>query len=96
LKTLGFVRSQVRATVGWQATTLVSVALIIGVPLGIAVGRWAWTLFADGLGVVAVPRVPLLVIALLIPGAVLVANLVAAAPAAAAARTRPATVLKAE
>jgi hypothetical protein len=96
LKTLGFVRSQVRATVGWQATTLVSVALLVGVPLGIAAGRWAWTLFADGLGVVVVTRVPLVVIALLVPCAVLVANLVAMAPAAAAARTRPAAVLRSE
>jgi len=96
LKTLGFVRSQVRATVGWQATTLVLVALLVGVPVGIAAGRWIWTLFADELGVVAVSRVPWLAIALLIPGAVLVANLVATAPAAAAARTRPAMVLRSE
>jgi hypothetical protein len=96
LKTLGFVRGQVRATVGWQATTLVSVSLLIGVPLGIAIGRWVWTLFADELGVVAVPRVPLLAIALLVPCAVLVANVVGAAPAASAARTRPAIVLRSE
>jgi hypothetical protein len=96
LKTLGFVSAQVRATVGWQATTLVLVALLIGVPLGIIAGRWAWILFADGLGVVAVPRVPLMALAVLVPCAVLVANLVAAAPAAAAARTRPAIVLRSE
>jgi len=96
LKTLGFVRRQVRAAVAWQATTLVTVALLVGVPVGIAVGRWVWTLFADELGVVAVPRVPLLAVALLIPCALVVANLVAAAPAAAAARTRPATVLRSE
>jgi ABC-type lipoprotein release transport system permease subunit len=96
LKTLGFVRGQVRATVGWQATTLVLVALLIGVPLGVVAGRWAWVLFADGLGVVAVPRVPVVALVVLVPCAVLIANLVAAAPAAAAARTRPALVLRSE
>ena len=41
LKTLGFVRRQVSATVAWQATTLAVIALVLGVPLGIAAGRWA-------------------------------------------------------
>jgi ABC-type lipoprotein release transport system permease subunit len=96
LKTLGFVRGQVRSTVAWQATTLVALALLIGVPLGIAVGRWSWTLFANGLGVVAVPRVPAVAIALTVAAALVVANLIAAAPAQLAARTRPALVLRSE
>jgi hypothetical protein len=40
LKTLGFIRPQLRGTVGWQATTLATVALLIGLPIGIAGGRW--------------------------------------------------------
>ena len=96
LKTLGFLRGQVRATVAWQATTLVLVALAVGVPLGVAVGRWTWSLFADQLGVVVAQQTPWLPILLLIPAGVLVANLGAAAPAAVAARTRPAVVLRAE
>jgi ABC-type lipoprotein release transport system permease subunit len=96
LKTLGFVRGQVRATVAWQATTLIAVALVVGVPVGLAVGRWIWTLFADNLGVVPEPINPWLAIAILVPVAVLVANLVAAIPAAVAARTKPAIVLRSE
>jgi len=96
LKTLGFVRGQVRAAVAWQATTLVAVALAVGVPLGIAAGRWAWTLFADGLGVVAVPRVPGIALGVVVVVALAAANLVAAAPAHIAARTRPARVLRSE
>ena len=96
LKTLGFVRGQVRATVAWQATTLVAVALVIGVPLGIVAGRWAWTTFADGLGVVAVPRVPAAAVAAVVVLALVAANLVAALPAQIAARTRPAPVLRSE
>jgi hypothetical protein len=36
LKTLGFTRGQVSATVAWQATTLAVVALLVGMPLGVA------------------------------------------------------------
>ena len=38
LKTLGFDRRQVRATVGWQATTLAVIGLVPGVPLGLLAG----------------------------------------------------------
>ena len=96
LKTLGFVRGQVRSTVAWQATTLVVVALLVGVPLGVATGRWAWMLFADGLGVVAVPRVPAIAIAVTVAVAILAANVIAAGPAQFAARTKPALVLRSE
>jgi hypothetical protein len=95
LGTLGFVRRQVSATVAWQATTLAVVGLVVGVPLGLALGRWAWVLVADGLGVSTRVTVPLTV-ALVVPGALLVANLVAFVPGRIAARTRPAVVLRAE
>jgi ABC-type lipoprotein release transport system permease subunit len=96
LKTLGFVRGQVRRTVAWQATALVAVALAVGVPLGIAAGRWAWALFADGLGVVVVARVPVVAITFVLFAAVVAANAIAALPAALAARTHPAVVLRTE
>ena len=96
LKTLGFVRGQVRAAVGWQATTLILVALVIAVPLGLAAGRWIWSVFADELGIVNEPQLPFLAVVILVPAAVVVANLVAALPAAIAARTRPAQVLRTE
>jgi ABC-type lipoprotein release transport system permease subunit len=96
LKTLGFDRRQVLATVAWQSTTFAAVGLLVGLPLGVAAGRWAWNLFADELGVVPEPVTPGLLILLVVPGAVLLANLVAAIPAGIAARTRPAVVLRAE
>ena len=96
LKTLGFDRRQVLATVAWQATTFAAVGLIVGLPLGDALGRWAWNLFAEQLGVVpeAVTPVPLLL--LIVPVAIVLANLVAIVPGRIAARTRPALVLRAE
>jgi hypothetical protein len=96
LKTLGFVRRQVSFVVAWQTTTLVVLALAIGVPLGAALGRWAWTAYADDLGAVASAQVPALPILLAVPVALLFANAVAAVPAWLAARTRPATIFHAE
>src|SRR3954462_2613495 len=58
LKTIGFVRRQVSATVAWQATTLALGALVAGVPAGLALGRWTWRLVANGLGSVSPPIVP--------------------------------------
>ena len=54
LKTMGFVRRQVTITVAWQATAMVAIALLVGMPIGVALGRWAWTLLAGQLGVPAV------------------------------------------
>jgi hypothetical protein len=96
LKTLGFTRPQLRTTVAWQATTLVTIALLIGLPVGIAGGRWGWRLFAGQLGVLPHSVVPLVVIFIAVPGALFLANLVAALPGRAAARTQPAIVLRSE
>jgi ABC-type lipoprotein release transport system permease subunit len=95
-KTLGFVRRQVRLTVACQATTTVTIALGVGIPLGIIAGRSIWTRFADDLGIVAVPVVPAAPVVLTAIAALAAANLIAALPAAIATRTRPAIVLHTE
>jgi hypothetical protein len=96
LKTLGFVRRQVRLTVAWQATTLAIVALAIGLPLGYGASRWMWGLFANTFGFVSEPVLPVAVIALAIPVLIVAANAIAVLPARAAARLRLAEVLRAE
>ena len=95
LQALGFVSRQVRATVAWQATAIAATGLVIGLPLGVAAGRWAWTLLARGFAIEPVPVISAFVL-LSVPAVLLMANLVAAVPARAAARTRPAVVLRAE
>jgi hypothetical protein len=95
LKTLGFVSRQVRATVAWQATALAAVGLIVGVPLGLLAGRWAWILFAGQVAIVPVPVIsPLTLLA--VPAVLLLANAIAAIPARAAGRTQPAVILRTE
>jgi len=96
LKTMGFVRRQVSAAVAWQATTLVLIALLVGLPVGIAAGRWIWQVFADRIGIAPDPRVPVLLLALSVPVALVVANLLAAGPGLVASRLKPAPVLRTE
>ncbi|MGZ4139716.1 MAG: FtsX-like permease family protein [Actinomycetota bacterium] len=96
LKTIGFVRGQVRRTVVWQASILIIVAVAVGIPIGAAAGRGLWNAIAGSVGVIPSARVPLAPTLLLIPAALVLANLIAAVPARAAARTKPAIVLRAE
>ncbi|MDR0342471.1 MAG: FtsX-like permease family protein [Nocardiopsaceae bacterium] len=96
VRTLGFTRGQVRAAVSWQAGTLVAAALVIGIPLGVVAGRLAWQVFSSQLGILPVPVIPAATFGLLVPGALALAVAVAALPAEAAARARPAQVLRAE
>ena len=96
LKTLGFVRGQVRALVAWQSLFLALATLIVGIPAGVVIGRWTWTVFADRVGVVPQVRVPLLAVGLVIPATVVLANLLGVVPARSAARTQPAIVLRTE
>jgi ABC-type lipoprotein release transport system permease subunit len=96
LKVLGFVKGQVVATVGWQATTVALIGIIVGVPLGIVAGRATWHLFASHLGVVPVSIVPMWLVALLSAGIVIVANLLAVGPAWMASRATPGQLLRAQ
>jgi predicted lysophospholipase L1 biosynthesis ABC-type transport system permease subunit len=96
LKTLGFVRHQLLGAVAWQATTIAAVGLLVGLPLGVAAGRFAWNLFADDLGVVPEAVVPAAPTLLIVPATLVLANLIAAIPGRMAARTRPALALRAE
>jgi ABC-type antimicrobial peptide transport system permease subunit len=96
LKTLGFARSQVLGVVAWEATAFAAVALLVGLPLGVLAGRWAWAYFANAAGAPAAASVPLTAVLLAIPVTVVLANLIAAWPGWTAARLRPALVLRTE
>jgi hypothetical protein len=96
LKTLGMDRSQIVRVVAWQASALAAAALLVGIPAGLLVGRWAFALFAGSLGVAPDATISLLIVLATIPSVLVLANLIAAAPGGAAARIRPAVVLRGE
>ena len=96
LRTIGFVRRQVAAVVAWQATWFSVIALLVGIPLGVAGGRWAWNLVASGMGSVSPPVVPALAIGFVILAALVLANVIAAAPGRMAARVAPGVVMRGE
>jgi hypothetical protein len=96
LKTLGFTRRQLAAIIAWQSSVAVSIGTVVGIPLGIALGRSLWDLFAREIHVVPQSTVPALTIVLIAVGAIVLANGVAALPGRIAARTPTALMLRAE
>jgi FtsX-like permease family len=81
LVALGFSRRQTAFTVLWQTTTFACIAAVGGVPIGVALGRFVWRFFAENLGVVPVPVVPLPGVAAVFIGTLLVGLFIAAWPA---------------
>jgi hypothetical protein len=96
LKALGFTRRQLVATVASQATVAAVIGTLIGVPIGVFVGRRLWSAFASQIYAVPHPTVPALAIVYVAIGAVVLANLVAAIPGLQAARTPSAAALQSE
>jgi hypothetical protein len=96
LGALGLTRRQVGAIIRWQASTIAAVALAVGIPLGLVLGRLAWQVFAERIGVGTDSAVPIVALAILVPFTLLVANLLAAYPARSVARMHPALALRSE
>ena len=96
LKTLGFSRRQIRASVAWQATALAAVSLALGLPIGLALGNVIWRTVAEGVGIATITTVPVAALVLMVPAALLAVGLVAVLPARSAAHTIPAVALRAD
>jgi putative ABC transport system permease protein len=96
LKSLGLTHRQLMSVVAWQTITLLVVAIVFGVPLGVAAGDWAWAAFAASLGVVPVTEVPLAGLGLGLLVLLGAGTALTAVPAIAAARTPTAFALRAE
>jgi len=94
LAALGFDRRDLRRSVRWQTGSLTGVSILLGVPLGIVAGRTFWTTFADQIGVLPDPVVPLVLVGATIVAIAIVAITVGERPARAAARSRPAAALR--
>jgi hypothetical protein len=96
LAALGLTSRQRRATVRWQACTFLVVPIVLGIPLGVAIGRVIFREYAERLGVVPEPVTPWLAVAIAVPAALLAVALVTFVPARVAARAPLSPILRAE
>ena len=96
LRVLGFVRRQLRSAVAWHASAVAVVGLVVGIPLGVVVGKLAWGRVAAGLGVATDAAVPLIALIVTIPAALILAGIVAVMPARGAAHAHTAVTLRTE
>jgi hypothetical protein len=96
LRALGLTRSQSRLVVGTQATLLAVIGMLFGIPLGLALGRVLWHAAADTMPLAYQPPLAALALLLIVPVALVAANLLAAWPARRAARLRAGQILRTE
>lgn len=96
LRSLGFERGQVVRSVMTCSLVIVGISAIIGVPLGVVVGRLAWRAAVADLGIVDHPAFPVTFLLGVVVGVVVVALTVAGVPAWRASRRPPAEMLRAE
>jgi ABC-type lipoprotein release transport system permease subunit len=96
LRAIGFNRRGTRLVLNAQGTAIGIVGLVLGVPLGVALGRIGWRLVSDQVPLANVPPFAFLVVVLIVPATVLLTNALAVWPGRRVARLRPAEVLRTE
>jgi hypothetical protein len=96
LRALGVTRRGVRLILSAQGTAIGLAGILLGIPLGLAVGRMGWQAVADQVPLLYASPFGLLALAAVIPVVVVVANLLAVWPGRRASRLHPAEVLRAE
>ena len=96
LRALGCVGRQLRASVRWHALGMVAIGIVVGLPLGLALGRGSYQSFANGLGFFPEPVVSPWWTLVIVLAAVALSLLASAGPARHAARTATAAVLRHE
>ncbi len=96
LRAIGLTPAQTSRTVAWQATMLGAWGALIGVPVGLVVGRLVWAAIARSYGIADDTAWPWIAIALVLPAAVVLANALAWWPGRRAAHLQPAQILRSE
>ena len=96
LRALGMSRRDARAMLVWQASTVALVGLVAGIPLGVLAGQLIWGWLAASMPLAYVAPGIVLAAGLVVPAALVLVNAVAAWPARATARLRPAAALRSD
>jgi ABC-type lipoprotein release transport system permease subunit len=96
LRALGMTRRNIRTVLNSQGTAIGLFGLVIGIPLGVGVGRLGWRSIAERVPLSEVPPLALTAALLLIPATVLAANALALWPGRVALSHNPAEELRVE
>jgi putative ABC transport system permease protein len=94
LRVLGMYRRQVAATLCWQSVSVSLIGVVLGVPLGVAVGRSVWHEFATKLGVVPADVVSVAGLVALVAGILVAAVVLSLIPSILSTRVQPAEALR--
>ncbi|HVJ98187.1 MAG TPA: FtsX-like permease family protein, partial [Acidimicrobiia bacterium] len=96
LRALGMTRRATRAVINVQGTTVAVIGLVVGVPVGVLLGREIWHLIAASVPIEEVSTYEWLALLAVVVVALVAANLAALWPGRRAARLHPAEVLRSE
>ncbi len=96
VRALGLGPRPAAAALTWQAVLTAAAGTVAGLVLGIVIGKAIWRIIADDLGVIVVTRLPMLAVAAVAAGVLVVAVAISAWPRWRAARVAPATALRSE
>jgi len=96
LRAIGFTRPQSWSSVTIHAAVVTVAACAVGVPLGVIIGRAAWSRIAASLYVVARPMAPVEMLGVICIALLAVAIAASLVPASRAVRLKPARVLRAD
>jgi ABC-type lipoprotein release transport system permease subunit len=96
LQSLGVTRGGVRAMIAAQATVVGVAGLVVGVPIGLIAGRAGWQAIAERVPLTFRSPLTAIAIVVVVPIALIAANLLAIIPARRASKSKPALVLRSE
>ncbi|MBV8981688.1 MAG: FtsX-like permease family protein [Acidimicrobiia bacterium] len=95
LRALGLTRTQILGAISSQGAAMALAGAVVGIPVGIALGRWTWAASAHQLGVSQVLGAPLMVLFAVVGFGLVLLVLLGATAGWWAARATPATMLRA-
>ncbi|MDQ1519886.1 MAG: putative transport system permease protein, partial [Actinomycetota bacterium] len=96
LRAVGFSRRQVSRAVSTQGATIGAIAVVVGAPIGVALGRWVWVTHARRIGIGTGAPAPVVAFALVVFGAIATTWLIATAAGRRASRARLTNALRVE